>query len=204
MSPKSLLKKTNNLYNPLDLKRRIDVYYDMQEGIEIKPNVPLLLNPKDLSHTQQNILIEHLKFNEAMLIIEIADYIKLTRQTVASRLKIINKESRQQLEDIGLSLWGVVYDLKRDVEFIKLKARNAGDYDLFLRASIAYINTCQKLGVIFEKPQKLEVKHSAFTEKEQKLLIAHYRRIELGLPIPSGKEDTEGEIVELVSEVPDL
>jgi len=82
MSPKSLLKKTNNLYNPLDLKRRIDIYYAMQEGIEIKPNVPLLLNPKDLSHIQQNILIEHLKFNEAMLIIEIADYIKLTRQTL--------------------------------------------------------------------------------------------------------------------------
>ena len=55
-----------------------------------------------------------------------------------------------------------------------------------------------------EKPQKLEVNHSIFTEEEQKILIAHYRRIELGLPIPSGKEDTEGEIVVLVSEVPDL
>jgi len=197
MSPKSLLKKTNNLYNPLDLKRRIDIYYDMQEGIEIKPNVPLPLNPKDLSHTQQNILIEHLKFNEAMLIIEIADYIKLTRQTVASRLKIINKESRPQLEDIGLSLWGVVYDLKRDVEFVKQKARNAGDYDLFLKASIAYINTCQKLGVIFEKPQELAINYPIHSEEDEKIIIAHYRRIELGLPIPS-KRDTERDVVELI------
>ncbi len=54
-----------------------------------------------------------------------------------------------------------------------------------------------------EKPRELEVQHSIFTEEEQKILIAHYRRIELGLPIPSGKEDTEGEVVELVSEVPD-
>jgi len=53
-----------------------------------------------------------------------------------------------------------------------------------------------------EKPRELEVQHSIFTEEEQKILIAHYRRIELGIPHPSG-QDTEGEIVELVSEVPD-
>ena len=51
-----------------------------------------------------------------------------------------------------------------------------------------------------EKPQTLEVQHSIYTEEEQKILISHYRRIELGLPIPSGKEDTEGEIVEVVPE----
>ena len=53
-----------------------------------------------------------------------------------------------------------------------------------------------------EKPQELEVKHSIFTEEEQKILIAHYRRIELGLPIPSEK-DSEGEVVEPVPELPD-
>jgi len=50
-----------------------------------------------------------------------------------------------------------------------------------------------------EKPQELELKHSIHTEEEQKILIAHYRRIELGIPHPSG-QDTKGEIVELVSE----
>jgi len=54
-----------------------------------------------------------------------------------------------------------------------------------------------------QMPREFEVKHSIFTEEEQKILIAHYRRIELGLPIPSGKEDREGEVVELVPEVPD-
>ena len=53
-----------------------------------------------------------------------------------------------------------------------------------------------------QMPREFEVKHSIFTEEEQKILIAHYRRIELGIPHPSG-QDTEGEIVELVSEVPD-
>ena len=53
-----------------------------------------------------------------------------------------------------------------------------------------------------EKPQTLEVQHSIYTEEEQRILISHYRRIELGLPIPSEK-GTEGEVVELVSEVPD-
>jgi len=53
-----------------------------------------------------------------------------------------------------------------------------------------------------QKPQELELKVLQHSEEDEKLLIAHYRRIELGIPHPSN-EDTQGEIVELVSEVPD-
>jgi len=53
-----------------------------------------------------------------------------------------------------------------------------------------------------EKPRELEVQHSIFTEEEQRILISHYRRIELGIPHPSNK-DTQGEIVEVVPEQPD-
>jgi len=52
-----------------------------------------------------------------------------------------------------------------------------------------------------EKPQAVELKVLQHSERDEKRLIAHYRRIELGLPIPSGKEDTEGEVVETIPEV---
>ena len=54
-----------------------------------------------------------------MLIIEIADYIKITRQTVSKRLQVIRKEVQQQLGDNGFGVWDIVYDLKRDIEFVK-------------------------------------------------------------------------------------
>ncbi len=53
-----------------------------------------------------------------------------------------------------------------------------------------------------EKPEIVELRVLQHSEADEKLLIAHYRRIELGIPHPSN-EDTQGEIVELVSEVPD-
>jgi len=53
-----------------------------------------------------------------------------------------------------------------------------------------------------EKPQELELKVLQHSEEDEKLLIAHYRRIELGIPHP-GEGDAEGEIVEVVPEVPD-
>ena len=53
-----------------------------------------------------------------------------------------------------------------------------------------------------EKPEVVELRVLKHSEADEKLLIAHYRRIELGLPHP-GERKTEGEIVEVVPEQPD-
>ena len=53
-----------------------------------------------------------------------------------------------------------------------------------------------------EKPQAVELKVLQHSEADEKVIIEHYRRIELGLPHP-GKRDTEGEIVELIPDEPD-
>ena len=103
MSTNTKLKKLNKLSNPIMLNNRISVYYKLQSGLSSAPN-----DPKELTYTQQNMLIEHLKFYQSMLIIEIADYIKLTRQTVSKRLKIIKKEVQQQLEDNGFGVWDII------------------------------------------------------------------------------------------------
>ena len=119
MSTNTKLKKLNKLSNPIILNKRVAVYYRIQRGLTPFPDDPKPLNPKELTYTQQNSLIEYLKFYQSMLIIEIADYIKITRQTVSKRLQVIRKEVQQQLEDNGFGVWDIVYDLKRDIEFVK-------------------------------------------------------------------------------------
>ena len=74
MSPETKLKKLNKSSNPIMLNNRLSVYYKMQRGKATLPNDPLPLNPKTLTYTQQNSLIEYLKFYQSMLMIEIADY----------------------------------------------------------------------------------------------------------------------------------
>ena len=74
MSPKKTeLKRVNKSSNPIILNNRITVYYKLQRGLTPFSNNPSPLNPKDLTHTQQNILIKYLKFYQSMLIYEIAD-----------------------------------------------------------------------------------------------------------------------------------
>jgi len=109
MSPKAKLKRLNISANPITLNKRIAVYYKLQKGLSSTPYDPPPLNPKELTYSQQNMLIEHLKFYQSMLIIEIADHIKLTRQTVSKRLQIIEREVKQQLEDNGFGVWDIIF-----------------------------------------------------------------------------------------------
>lgn len=109
MSPKNKLKRVNRSSNPIILNNRVSVYYKLQRGLALFPNEPSPLDPKALTFTQQNSLIEYLKFYQSMLMIEIADYPKITRQTVSKRLKIIKKEVKQQLEDNGFGVWDIIF-----------------------------------------------------------------------------------------------
>jgi len=109
MSPKAKLKRVNKSSNPITLNKRITVYYRLQSGLSSFPNDLRPLDPKELTYTQQNLLIKHLKFYQSMLIIEIAEYIKLTRQAVSKRLQIIRKGVKQQLEDNGFGVWDIIF-----------------------------------------------------------------------------------------------
>jgi len=88
MSTNTKLKKLNKLSNPIMLNNRISVFYKLERGVTPYPNEPSPLDPKKLTRSQQNVLIEHLRFYQSMLIFEIADYLKLARQTVSKRCTI--------------------------------------------------------------------------------------------------------------------
>jgi len=195
--------KSYSFYNPLNLTKRIDTFNAMQQGEEIKPNAPLALDPKTLTHKQQNLIIEFKKYSESLSSTEIALYLGLHRGTIGSRLKIIDEEHRQELEDNGLSVWEVVYQLKRACEYVKQRARVMNKPELYLKATLDFIDQCQKLGVIHERRKELEITYPMIhSEEDEKLIIKYYRAIELGLPVPN-IANTAREIVELVPEQPD-
>ena len=104
-----MLKRVNKSSNPIILNNRISVSYKLERGLALFPNDPLPLDPKALTFTQQNSLIEYLKFYQSMLMPEIADYLKITRQTVSKRLQVIKKEVQQQLEDHGFGVWDIIF-----------------------------------------------------------------------------------------------
>jgi len=175
----------------------------MVKGKPVHPNALELLKPSELTRVQQIQLIEYLKYSEALSNVEISDFLKIHRVTVGRRLDELDERQALELEEKGFNVWRVIHRLKMTVGYVKRLAAKKGDGYLYLRAELAFIDQCQKLGIVFEKPQTLEVQHSIYTEEEQKILISHYRRIELGIPIPSEK-DSEGEVVEPVPELPDV
>ncbi len=65
--------KSYSFYNPLNLIKRINTFNDMKQGKQLTPNTIELLDPKDLTRTQQNLVIEYQKYSEALSNVEIAD-----------------------------------------------------------------------------------------------------------------------------------
>jgi len=195
-------RKIPKVYSPLDLHKRIDVWHDNEKGNAVSPTAPEPLSPFDLTRTQQNLLIDYLKYSEAFTNTELADYLKIDKKTVARRLRELDEQQALELQEKGFNVWGVIHRLKMTVGYVKRLAAKKGDGYLFLKAELDFIHECQALGIVFEKPQAVELRVLEHSEADEKIIIEHYRRIELGLPIPSGR-DTKGEIVELISEVPD-
>jgi len=195
-------KKIDKIHSPSDLYKRIGLWHDMVKGKPVHPNALELLKPSELTRVQQIQLIEYLKYSEALSNVEISDFLKIHRVTVGRRLDELDEQQALELQEKGFNVWGVIHRLKMTVGYVKKLARLKGDGYLYLKAELDFIHECQALGIVFEKPQTLEVQHSIYTEEEQRILISHYRRIELGLPIPSEK-GTEGDVVELVPEQSD-
>ena len=169
-------KKIDKIHSPVDLHSRIEVWHDMDKGRPVHPNAPEPLEPSELTRVQQIQLIEYLKFCKALSNREIADFLKIHRITVAKRLDELEEQQALELQEKGFNVWGVIHRLKMTVEYVKKQARIKDDPDLYLRAVTTYINQCQKLGVIYEKPLEANVnvypKHSL---EDEKLIIEHLR-----------------------------
>ncbi len=66
----------------------------MKQGKQLTANAPEPLDPKDLTRTQQNLVIEYLKYCEALSNVEISDFLKIHRITVAKRLDEVDEQTR--------------------------------------------------------------------------------------------------------------
>jgi len=198
-------RKIPKVYSPIELYERIKVYKNIQEGNVVSPTAPEPLSPFGLTRIQQNLLIDFLKYSEAFTNTELADYLKIDKKTVARRLIEINEVQALELQEKGFNVWGVIHRLKMTVEYVKKQARVKDDPDLFLRAELAFINQCQKLGIVFEKPQELSINYPMHSEQDELRIIAWLRKQELeALNPPTVKEVKESEVVEIISEIPNI
>ena len=197
------LKKIDKIHSPVDLRTRIGLWHDMVKGKPVHPNALEPLVPSGLTRVQQIQLIEYLKYCEALSNVEISDFLKIHRITVSKRLNEINEQFTMELENKGFTVWQIVAKLKRTCSYVKKLARIKGDGYLFLKAELAFIHECQALGIVFEKPQELELKYPIYSEEDERLIIKHLRKIEHQALNPASNKGTEREIVEVVSEQPD-
>jgi len=197
-------KKIDKILSPVDLHKRIDIWHDMEKGKPVHPNALEPLEPSELTRVQQIQLIEYLKYCEALSNTEIADFLKIHRVTVGRRLDELDERQALELQEKGFNVWRVIHRLKMTVGYVKKQARIKDDPDLLLRAELAFINQCQKLGVIYEKPQEIDVftfpQHS---EEDERTIIRYYqdeqRRTATLLKTREDEDKAKG--VELIQEI---
>jgi hypothetical protein len=134
----------------------------------------------------------------------IVDYLKLHRETIANRLKAIDKEHRQELESNGFSVWEVIYKLERACEYVKRQATITNKPELYWKATLDFIDQCQKLGVIHEKPQEIDVlTFPVHSEEDERIIIRHYQEEHKRTlqAIKAAEDNNTSEGVELIQEI---
>ena len=194
-------KKIDKIHSPSDLYKRICLWHDVKKGKQPKPDAPEPLEPSELTRVQQIQLIEYLKYSEALSNVEISDFLKIHRVTVGRRLDELDERQALELEEKGFNVWRVIHRLKMTVGYVKRLAAKKGDGYLYLRAELAFIDQCQKLGIVFEKPQEIKIQYPIYSEADERLIIKHLRSIERQALNPASSDREEGEIIETIPKV---
>ncbi len=194
-------KKIDKIHSPVDFQKRIEIWHDMEKGKQPKPDAPEPLEPSELTRIQKIQLIEYLKYSEALSNVEISDFLKIHRITVAKRLVDIDEQFTMGLENKGFTVWQIIAKLKRTCSYVKKLARLKGDGDLYLKAELAFINECQKLGVVYEKPLAVDVfTYPVHSVEDERTLIRYYQdeQRRTATLLKTREEEAKAEGVELV------
>ena len=144
-----------------------------------------LIEPEALTDVQRDACIEYLKYDLGWTNLEIAEFLKRHRHTIAAHCRAIEDRQAQELADKGIDKFKVATKLYMVTEMVKANARRKGDFRLVLDAEHKLIEKLQSLGVLYEAPKKHEV--SGEVEHRHKMLIGH--AIELIQQHPEGDRD---------------
>ena len=158
--------KTKEIVNVIDVAVRIQPNYTDNSKDQSRPP----LDPKELSDTLKDAVIEYLKYHEGLLNIEIAHVMKIHPSTVIRKLSGIAERRALELHKRGYNIWTVVEKIEATCELVQRKARDNNDWRLYLDAEIKKWTELQKLGVVYEKPLEVDIK-AVFTETQARAII---------------------------------
>lgn len=139
------------------------------------------LDPDKLTRQERDICIEYLRFDEGYSYYEIAHLMKCDRKTASAVIKRTKQRNSVIVEQAGYDVYGEAFEVMRMTALVKRKARDAGDWRLYMDAHYKMLDKLQSLGVIYEAPKKVE--HSGnigieLTAKQREELIAAYELVE--------------------------
>lgn len=141
--------------------------------------------PEDLTDIQLDACIEYLRYELGHTNLEIAEFLKKHRHTIANHCRVIEEKLAQELANKGIDKYKVAARLYAVTEMIMSNARKAKDFRLELDAFHKMIEKFQSLGVLYEAPKKHEV--SGAVEHHHKMLIG--QAVELIQQHPEGERD---------------
>ena len=108
------------------------------------------LEPKSWSKSDQNKIIEYLRYEEGWSQAKIGQLLNLVTDTVRARIRKIDEGYRNTLISRGYDAWSIVAEAKRKKEIVQQKAGQQGNWSLVWKAEIDFIALLMKLGLIKE------------------------------------------------------
>jgi len=134
-------------------------------------------DPKRLSKSDQNILIEYLRYEEGWSQAKIAQLLNLVTDTVRARIKRIDESYRHTLVSRGFDAWSIVSEVKRKKEIVQQKAGQQGNWGLVWKSETDYVAMLIKLGLIKESELEEVTEDEQFSGKSAKELRLLYQKV---------------------------
>ena len=127
------------------------------------------LDPKSLSKSDQNLIIEYLRYEEGWSQAKIAQILNLVPDTVRARIRKIDESYRQTLISRGFDAWSIISEVKRKKEIVQQKAGQQGNWGLVWKSETDFVAMLITLGLVKETTQEemeIEEEYKNMSAKE--------------------------------------
>ena len=129
---------------------------------ELIQSIQLIINhklvPKSLSKSDQNLIIQYLRYEEGWSQAKIAQLLNLVTDTVRARLRKIDEQYRQTLVSRGFDSWSIIAEVKRKKEIVQQKAGQQGNWGLVWKSETDFVAMLITLGLVkHAEQQEMEI-----------------------------------------------
>ena len=157
--------------------KKISTQVELLESI--KRLISGKLKPNVLSKSDQNLIIQYLRYEEGWSQAKIAQLLGLVTDTVRARIRKIDEHYRQTLVSRGFDSWSIVAEVKRKKEIVQQKAGQQENWGLVWKVEIDYVAMLITLGLIKEtEQQEMEIEEE-YKNKSAKELRVLYEKSKL-------------------------